>query len=396
MKPQRASPRQQQVVRDIRERIVSGMLKPGTRLPQRTELVRQFDVSGITIQRALDQLADEGHLYAIPGTGTFVSKYPPHEHRYGIVLPLERLPAEWRRQAGWSHFWTAVSHMAEHFSDSEEQRLTVYYGINGHVDVPDYLRLKADIEAGRLAGLFLLNYRHNLTQLEIPPTRLPTLSLIGEAPAVVLDMASFFTGALEELRRRGRRRIAVLLPHKFSQPRVPLEALFGTAGFDLPPWRKQYLWAWGDMESIRNAVQALLRGPAGERPDGLIIADDHLVTYATVGIIASGLTVPDDLDVVAYANFPLPTLSHVPALRRGFDARTVLKEAVRLADAMRGRAHAPAEVLIPAISEQEWRQSDGYDELRSTHALDAQAGRRAVAAGWLEPAVSAGRADVAE
>ena len=97
---------------------------------------------------------------------------------------------------------------------------------------------------------------------------------------------------------------------------------------------------------------------------------------------------------MAYANFPLPTLSHAGTAPQ-HRCRAVLKEAVRRRTHA-GRAHAPAEVLIPAISEQEWRQSDGYDELRSTHALDAQAGRRAVAAGWLEPAVSAGRADVAE
>jgi len=46
---------------------------PGSRLPSVRELMRNLQVSPVTVQRVLDQLAQEGVLEAHPGRGTFVA-----------------------------------------------------------------------------------------------------------------------------------------------------------------------------------------------------------------------------------------------------------------------------------------------------------------------------------
>ncbi|TEA76865.1 GntR family transcriptional regulator [Allopusillimonas ginsengisoli] len=58
----------------FRERIISGMYAPGHVLPAETELMTTFGVSRITIQRALNILADEGLLTRGRGKGTTVTQ----------------------------------------------------------------------------------------------------------------------------------------------------------------------------------------------------------------------------------------------------------------------------------------------------------------------------------
>lgn len=62
-----------QIVRDMRQRIDSGELSVGARLPTENRLAEQYGVSRITIRRALGSLADDGYVDRVHGTGTFVS-----------------------------------------------------------------------------------------------------------------------------------------------------------------------------------------------------------------------------------------------------------------------------------------------------------------------------------
>jgi GntR family transcriptional regulator len=63
----------------LRERIVRGEYRRGGQLPTEEMLVREFDVSRITVRAALDLLVAEGMLRRERGRGTFVTD-PPVEH----------------------------------------------------------------------------------------------------------------------------------------------------------------------------------------------------------------------------------------------------------------------------------------------------------------------------
>ncbi|MEA5069182.1 MAG: GntR family transcriptional regulator [Christensenellaceae bacterium] len=56
----------------LKARIASGELKPGGKLPGEKELTDAFSVSGITVKKALNMLAEQGLVVRIPGRGTFV------------------------------------------------------------------------------------------------------------------------------------------------------------------------------------------------------------------------------------------------------------------------------------------------------------------------------------
>ncbi|MFE6778592.1 winged helix-turn-helix domain-containing protein [Streptomyces sp. NPDC057702] len=58
-----------------RERILSGALEPGSKLPSSAELSASWEVSTATVRRALQALAVERYLRATP-RGTFVADEP--------------------------------------------------------------------------------------------------------------------------------------------------------------------------------------------------------------------------------------------------------------------------------------------------------------------------------
>ena len=107
-------------------------------------------------------------------------------------------------------------------------------------------------------------------------------------------------------------------------------------------------------ESARNAMHLLMHADQKERPDGLIITDDNLVEAATAGLLDAGVSVPQDLTVVAHCNFPWPTPSHVPARRLGYDVRQILSACLSDIDRQRNGGK-PKSISIPAVWEEDKR-----------------------------------------
>ncbi|MDC7785192.1 GntR family transcriptional regulator [Rhodoplanes sp. TEM] len=60
----------------LRDRIVTGAVGPGSRLPSEPALAQEHGVSRVTVRRALDLLAEEGLVRRRVGSGTFVEDPP--------------------------------------------------------------------------------------------------------------------------------------------------------------------------------------------------------------------------------------------------------------------------------------------------------------------------------
>jgi len=63
-----------QLAENLRERIESGVLKPGSQLPSERELGEQLSISRMTVRQAITYLAQKGTLVIKPGVGTFVAE----------------------------------------------------------------------------------------------------------------------------------------------------------------------------------------------------------------------------------------------------------------------------------------------------------------------------------
>lgn len=80
-------PLYRQVRAAVLDRIDSGVLQPGDRLPAEQALAQEIGAHRLTVRRALEELAREGVLHARQGVGTFVSRRPTP---LSVTLPLTR------------------------------------------------------------------------------------------------------------------------------------------------------------------------------------------------------------------------------------------------------------------------------------------------------------------
>ena len=74
-----------QLARYLRGLIVGGKLGHRDALPSERELAERFDVSRVTVRKALRKLSDEGLLQQIQGAGTFVNRAPHVEQRLSTL-----------------------------------------------------------------------------------------------------------------------------------------------------------------------------------------------------------------------------------------------------------------------------------------------------------------------
>lgn len=73
-------PLYQQVKAHVLDRMASGELGANSRVPSEHELVRELGVSRMTVNRALNDLSQEGVLVRLAGVGTFVAERSPQAH----------------------------------------------------------------------------------------------------------------------------------------------------------------------------------------------------------------------------------------------------------------------------------------------------------------------------
>lgn len=79
MKLKDGIPRHAQISQWLREQITSGEYAPDEKLPSENELSNKFDVSRVTIRRALQSLESEEMIYRCQGLGSFVKdERTPH------------------------------------------------------------------------------------------------------------------------------------------------------------------------------------------------------------------------------------------------------------------------------------------------------------------------------
>ncbi|MFT8459778.1 MAG: GntR family transcriptional regulator [Liquorilactobacillus ghanensis] len=63
-----------QVIEKLREKILTGEYKVNSKLPSEVELMKIFDVSRVTLRKAIEGLVNDGIVEKVQGIGTFVRK----------------------------------------------------------------------------------------------------------------------------------------------------------------------------------------------------------------------------------------------------------------------------------------------------------------------------------
>ncbi len=333
---------------EIRTWIASSRFPPGSRLPNRPELARTLGVALGTLQRAVDELVTDGFLVARGVLGTFVAQVPPHLRRYGILtVPRREQPLP---DAPWPTLLEAIWKEASVVGKGQGAEFVLYDGLFLREEAPAYRLLDADVAARRLGGLIVLQFAHDymgfpvFSRPELPPTVRP--SATGDrdvqmwpwcTPVQGHPHLKFIDDAVAFLAARRRRRLAVLAmwPSECWEHLRIAAARYGLAN---PDWHNHIMRAQ-NLSGANHTCQLLMM--ASDRPDALILGDDNLVPYATSGLKASVRYHPEDMDVVAWCNFPHPPQSHVPVHFMGPDIRENLRswlDTIRYEQASRRQA----------------------------------------------------------
>ncbi len=335
--------RQAALLQDMRRLIVEGHFRPGARMPIRAELQRNFAASCITVQRVVDRLARDGLVEARGPLGTFVVDRPPHLHRIALVFPNASGPAN-----RWNSYYAALSRAAE---DLRRDGLLIdqFCAEPARQSTPDFDQLQNLCRDGLLAGLIFASPPEQWTGTPVSDAPLPRVSLSAcQHPDAIVshpDQDSFITHAVAHLAQIGSRRPAVIAGTQVTEHPNRWTQCFAEAGIPLRPQ-----WLLGaDLEHPSSATRLarLLAAPwSGERPDALVIADDNFEDPVLAGLMAEGVRVGSEMQILAHANFPLQSRLAAPVVRLGFAVTSLLRHAVDEIMAMRsGRPCAPSLLL---------------------------------------------------
>lgn len=336
----------------LREQIVQGRFPPGSRLPTRTQLERRFGASRVTVQRVMDRLVQEGFACVNGRAGTYVNPQSPHLCRYGLLFPAH--PSNDLSQ--WPRFWQVLHNEATTLCRNSPRSIEFFYGVDGHVDTDDFRRLHAEVEAHHLAGLI---FATNVWFVDDPKVlgdpHIARVALSRHAskgtPAVTLSAGSFYERAISHLVSCGRTRIAAMMLDRADETTAVFGDLLAKRGLESPPYWT-VLTSAHCPEAARNWVHLLMHSAQALRPDGLIIADDNLVEPAMTGLMAAGISMGQELDVVAHCNYPMSSPQTLPIRRLGYDIPRLLTECLGSIDRQR-RGQKAGRVEMPAVFEDE-------------------------------------------
>lgn len=344
----------------LRRRIVEGRYLPGDRLPIRTALIRELGVCSSSLQKAQDALRQEGFVEAARRRGTFVAPRPPHLYHIGLTFDDNASDGRWFER---TRFLYALEQEAAAISR------TTPWTIVPFTDVTRIRRETGDAPGGppalrdlnerasrrRLAGVIVTNpYLLNAVGFV---SDLPTVGFAGthDPPTtcvVRLDPRRFIDRALGDLKSRGRKRVAMLTSS--TAPQVKLDHLYRAAASR--GLRAEAPWVQGvsleEPHWARHAVRAIFMGRPSERPDALIVADEHLLEYALAGLSDQQVRVGRDVEVVTHCNFHWTPRPVSPVRRLGYTARETLDAAIALIVEHRETGRGRAVALEPRFEEE--------------------------------------------
>lgn len=335
----------QTILNEIRSRIVEGRLKLGELMPSRLELSDEFGVSTLTLQRVFDQLREDGFITARPRAGTFVSEAPPFLTDYALVFPSSP------NDHDWSRFYEGLYQEAMRITREGSANIKLYYGSEHAAESSDYVRLREDCQAHRLCGEIFATVNAAISDTDLLMNDIPGVVLTttemhtDHRGELLLDYANLWKRAADYFVDHGCKTIAVLSDGKDakSQPDKVLSDTFKAVGLIMPADCQITLSSFVP-QGATHWIAAMAARDFSKLPDGLFVTDDNFAESVIRGLVMAGVRVPDDIRVLSHNNFPMPLTDVLPIDLLGFDARHILKNAMRHIQACR-RGEKPSNLV---------------------------------------------------
>lgn len=316
-------PLYRQVADDITARIDGGTWPPGTKLPSERALCELYDVSQITVRRALRDLSHLGRLKSRHGLGWFASALPAQGAKAPFVTVLLR-ELDWLASSLLPHLASALCR----------------HGIGAQVVFrsPDALLAQCAEEAAEHGSKGLViavpgaEPRTGRDGGERVPDRLPILHLVrrgagDSSAAAVLDETAAMIRVTRHMLSLGHRRLAYLgsAPggtEGWHRYRGFAQALWG-GGVDLPlEW--MFSGRLSQEDEKERFRQVFLQG---QRPTALVCSSDLLAARALTLLGQLALKCPDHVAIVGMGDHEFAPLLAPPLTTFAFDLPELAEQA---------------------------------------------------------------------
>lgn len=340
------------IAEDLRSQIVNRVYGPGDRLPTRDKLVIQYDVSKVTVQRALKSLMDDGLAEARVGRGTIVSLASPHLTKYALLFP------KGEESSLGNQLWTAFVNEAKNLP--EEAKIELHYGFDGREGNERYQELLNDVENRRIAGLmfashpYLLENTPILDQPGIPRSVIMTPQAAWNFPVVTFDGESIRQKFVKKVSELKCKRVAIISSDSDDSGSLSeLLKCFEQKGIKInPDWIHGL--SYDKSFWVKSLTRLLMAGPAGQRPDCLLVLNDNLLPNVSQALTELNLIPPRDLQLISHCNFPWPTFSAVPVTRVGYCITECLQAMMKQINDQQNKKNPQKIITLPAYFESEY------------------------------------------
>ena len=327
----------------VRTGIAEGRFLRGAPLPDRPWFEAKFRATHATVQRAFNQLAEEGFTVAVRRRGTFVAERPPFTGRYLLALsgtrehPADDMIGRTLREA--------ARRVSAHRGIAFEIRNLLDEG----PDSKDYDDVLADLVRQRWAGVFLRALSSNRGLRTIANVdHVPIAGLYTSDPRALgsLSLAlapEHVSGFLSACRRlfaacvdAGCRSVLVLSTAIGNDEEAAVRNLARTMGLRIG--KNGYQTAWideGGLLQARRLLRLALSSNTDLLPDAIVLLDDNFVTVLEAALSdCFGAKQAPSFFIAACGNLPVLPQTSLRVSFCGLDMERTLDSFVAWAEAV--------------------------------------------------------------
>jgi hypothetical protein len=317
-------------------------------LPSYDLLEEKYHVARATVLYAIRQLKEAGLIESRGRGGLFVAARPPHLYRQALVIPDYYDDSNLYQSA----FLREIAEVEQLTGCSFE----VFTRVRSQPGNVSYLRLLEEHARGRLGGIFFVSDpTEYIDPVGSPILTDPVLPRVAVTHQSIPNMVCY---------NFGRGQLVGVGAALLAEQGVSRLGIIGWGWYDdLPDPRQLALAACPNLrcdeswrlliqghqrfDVVRQVTRLLLDGNPAERPDGLLVMDDHLVGPVGLGVVDAGRA--GSIRVAAFGALPPVATCSVPVSWFGWRPREILLAAVADGATRRAGGDLPQQRAFPIL-----------------------------------------------
>ena len=292
------------LMEELKEKIISGRIQPGEKLPSENQFTVQYSLSRHTVRKALSLLEQEGYIEACHGKGTFCSEKMRHMKKSRNIAVVTTYISDYifprliqgidnvLSEQGYSIILKNTGNSRQKEAKCLEELLQK--DIDGLIIEPSKSQLSC-----RHPGLY-----ENLEKYQIPYIFIQGIyTEMKDKPHILMDDARGGYLVTKYLLEQGHRRITGFLKaddiQGIQRHKGYVRAL-QEAGIPYDP----DLVVWFHTEDRRSKPSMMVKEmvKTGSLPHGIVCYNDQIAVQVIESLEDCGLQVPKDISVTGYDN----------------------------------------------------------------------------------------------